>query len=112
MSSIYRGQKSGKLHSSYSHHYLAILYALFARFHQLFLIKLVLSSPGPMAKDVDSLALFMQAVLCDHMFTLDPTVPPVPFNMQVCPLKGFILLPSIVFAFHLRLYFKAYTLYS
>ncbi|XP_078115240.1 fatty-acid amide hydrolase 1 [Sander vitreus] len=53
LSSIYRGQKS------------------------------VLSSPGPMARDVDSLALCMQALLCDHMFSLDPTVPPLPFNMQI-----------------------------
>ncbi|KAK2835629.1 hypothetical protein Q5P01_016113 [Channa striata] len=53
ISSIYRGQKS------------------------------VPSSPGPMAKDVDSLALCMQALLCDHMFYLDPTVPPMPFNMQI-----------------------------
>eukprot|EP00064_Thunnus_orientalis_P008930 superscaffoldBa00001099_g8953 len=45
--------------------------------------KSVLSSPGPMAKDVDSLVLCMQALLCDHMFTLDPTVPPVPFNEQM-----------------------------
>ncbi|XP_069551158.1 fatty-acid amide hydrolase 1 isoform X1 [Brachyistius frenatus] len=44
--------------------------------------KSVLSSPGPMAKDVDSLALCMQALLCDHMFSLDPTVPPLPFNVQ------------------------------
>jgi len=47
-------------------------------------MKLVPSSPGPMARDVDSLALSMQALLCDHMFTLDPTVPPIPFNKQVC----------------------------
>ncbi|XP_067368381.1 fatty-acid amide hydrolase 1 isoform X2 [Channa argus] len=53
MSSIYRGQKS------------------------------VLSSPGPMARDVDSLALCMQALLCEHMFYLDPTVPPMPFNQQI-----------------------------
>lgn len=52
----------------------------------LFLINLVLSSPGPMAKDVDSLALCMQALLSDHMFSLDPTVPPIPFDLQVCPL--------------------------
>ncbi|XP_075895434.1 fatty-acid amide hydrolase 1 isoform X1 [Nelusetta ayraudi] len=45
--------------------------------------KSVLSSAGPMARDVDSLALCMQALLCDHMFTLDPTVPPVPFNTQI-----------------------------
>uniref|UniRef100_A0A3P9BHP1 Fatty-acid amide hydrolase 1 n=1 Tax=Maylandia zebra TaxID=106582 RepID=A0A3P9BHP1_9CICH len=45
--------------------------------------KSVLSSPGPMARDVDSLALCMQALLCDHMFSLDPTVPPLPFNMEV-----------------------------
>ncbi|XP_029002928.1 vitamin D3 hydroxylase-associated protein-like [Betta splendens] len=45
--------------------------------------KSVLASPGPMAKDVDSLVLCMQALLCDHMFSLDPTVPPLPFNMQI-----------------------------
>ncbi|KAF7659686.1 hypothetical protein LDENG_00294480 [Lucifuga dentata] len=45
--------------------------------------KSVLASPGPMAKDVDSLALCMQALLCDHMFSLDPTLPPLPFNMKV-----------------------------
>uniref|UniRef100_A0A673X5R9 Fatty-acid amide hydrolase 1 n=1 Tax=Salmo trutta TaxID=8032 RepID=A0A673X5R9_SALTR len=45
--------------------------------------KSVLSSYGPMARDVDSLALCMQALLCDHMFRLDPTVPPIPFNQQV-----------------------------
>lgn len=46
--------------------------------------KKVLSSAGPMARDVDSLALCMQALLCDYMFTLDPTVPPIPFNTEVC----------------------------
>ncbi|XP_076583085.1 fatty-acid amide hydrolase 1 [Chaetodon auriga] len=45
--------------------------------------KSVLSSSGPMARDVDSLALCMQALLCDHMFSLDPTVPPIPFNVQI-----------------------------
>ncbi|KAM9849339.1 fatty-acid amide hydrolase 1 [Aulostomus maculatus] len=45
--------------------------------------KCVLSTPGPMAKDVDSLALCMQALLCDHMFALDPTIPPIPFNMEI-----------------------------
>ncbi|KAK5907538.1 hypothetical protein CesoFtcFv8_005375, partial [Champsocephalus esox] len=53
LSSIYRGQKS------------------------------VPSCAGPMARDVDSLALCMQALLCDHMFSLDPTVPPMPFNVQI-----------------------------
>ncbi|KAM9357667.1 fatty-acid amide hydrolase 1 [Symphorus nematophorus] len=45
--------------------------------------KSVLSTSGPMARDVDSLALCMKALLCDHMFSLDPTVPPIPFNEQV-----------------------------
>ncbi|XP_067314992.1 fatty-acid amide hydrolase 1 [Pseudorasbora parva] len=45
--------------------------------------KSVLSSPGPMAKDVESLALCMRALLCQDMFTLDPTVPPIPFNLKV-----------------------------
>uniref|UniRef100_A0A8C5FFW1 Amidase domain-containing protein n=1 Tax=Gadus morhua TaxID=8049 RepID=A0A8C5FFW1_GADMO len=43
----------------------------------------VKTSVGPMARDVDSLALCMQALLSDHMFTLDPTVPPIPFNTEV-----------------------------
>ncbi|NWW03861.1 VDHAP protein, partial [Oreocharis arfaki] len=33
---------------------------------------------GPMARDVDSLALCMEALLCQQMFQLDPTVPPHP----------------------------------
>ncbi|KAJ7993350.1 hypothetical protein DPEC_G00271510 [Dallia pectoralis] len=45
--------------------------------------KSVLSSFGPLARDVDSLVLLMQALLCDYMFTLDPTVPPIPFNQQI-----------------------------
>ncbi|KAM4722933.1 vitamin D3 hydroxylase-associated protein-like [Rhinophrynus dorsalis] len=38
---------------------------------------------GPIARDVDSLALCMKALLCDDMFQLDPTVPPLPFNEEV-----------------------------
>ncbi|XP_030061450.1 vitamin D3 hydroxylase-associated protein [Microcaecilia unicolor] len=38
---------------------------------------------GPIARDVDSLALCMKALLCDHMFRLDPTVPPIPFRDQL-----------------------------
>lgn len=45
--------------------------------------KAVSSSSGPMGRDVDSLALCMKALLCSHMFSLDPTVPPMPFNTQV-----------------------------
>uniref|UniRef100_A0A672I304 Fatty-acid amide hydrolase 1 n=1 Tax=Salarias fasciatus TaxID=181472 RepID=A0A672I304_SALFA len=45
--------------------------------------KSVKSTVGPMAKDVDSLARIMEALLCDHMFFLDPTIPPLPFNMQI-----------------------------
>ncbi|KAL2089942.1 hypothetical protein ACEWY4_014630 [Coilia grayii] len=45
--------------------------------------KSVLSSVGPMARDVDSLALCMRALLSEDMFTLDPTVPPMPFNDEV-----------------------------
>lgn len=45
--------------------------------------KSVLATTGPMARDVDSLVLCMQALLNDDMFHLDPTVPPMPFNMQM-----------------------------
>ncbi|KGL92981.1 Vitamin D3 hydroxylase-associated protein, partial [Charadrius vociferus] len=38
---------------------------------------------GPMARDVDSLALCMKALLCEEMFRLDPTLPPLPFDEQV-----------------------------
>ncbi|NXM33576.1 FAAH1 hydrolase, partial [Oxyruncus cristatus] len=37
---------------------------------------------GPMARDVDSLALCMRALLCEEMFRLDPTVPPIPFDEE------------------------------
>ncbi|OCT84965.1 vitamin D3 hydroxylase-associated protein [Xenopus laevis] len=43
----------------------------------------VLLCIGPMARDVDSLALCMKALLCDEMFKLDPTVPPLPFNEEI-----------------------------
>lgn len=44
--------------------------------------KSVMATAGPMGRDVDSLALCMQALLNDDMFHLDPTIPPAPFNMQ------------------------------
>lgn len=50
----------------------------------LFLLKSVEATIGPMARDVDSLVLCMQALLNDDMFHLDPSIPPMPFNMQVC----------------------------
>ncbi|KAM7162946.1 vitamin D3 hydroxylase-associated protein-like [Macrochelys suwanniensis] len=64
----------------------------------------VTGAVGPMARDVDSLALCMRSLLCDDMFHLDPTVPPVPFNKEVysssVPLRigyydtdGYFLLP-------------------
>ncbi|KAM5266407.1 fatty-acid amide hydrolase 1 isoform 1-T5 [Hipposideros larvatus] len=40
-------------------------------------------SVGPMARDVESLALCMRALLCEDMFRLDPTVPPLPFKEEV-----------------------------
>ncbi|XP_030429207.1 vitamin D3 hydroxylase-associated protein-like [Gopherus evgoodei] len=46
-------------------------------------MKSVTGTVGPMARDVDSLALCMRALLCDDMFCLDPTVPPLPFNEEV-----------------------------
>lgn len=45
--------------------------------------KTVLSTPGPMAKDVDSLALFMKAGLSERMFFLDPTIPPLLFDEEL-----------------------------
>ncbi|XP_021260802.1 fatty-acid amide hydrolase 1-like [Numida meleagris] len=45
--------------------------------------KSVTAAVGPMAKDVESLALCMRALLCEDMFSLDSTVPPLPFNEEV-----------------------------
>lgn len=45
--------------------------------------KTVLSTPGPMAKDVDSLALFMKATIGQRMFSLDPPLPPLPFDEEL-----------------------------
>ncbi|NXJ73672.1 FAAH1 hydrolase, partial [Trogon melanurus] len=43
----------------------------------------VVAAVGPMAKDVESLVLCMRALLCEDMFNLDSTVPPLPFNEEV-----------------------------
>lgn len=48
----------------------------------------VVAAVGPMAKEVESLALCMRALLCEDMFNLDSTVPPLPFNEEVKDLKG------------------------
>ncbi|XP_067324004.1 fatty-acid amide hydrolase 1-like isoform X2 [Anolis sagrei] len=45
--------------------------------------KSVVAAVGPMARDVESLALCLRALLCEEMFRLDPKVPPLPFNEQV-----------------------------
>ncbi|KAM6455744.1 vitamin D3 hydroxylase-associated protein-like isoform 2-T2 [Liasis olivaceus] len=46
-------------------------------------MKSVTATIGPMAKDVDSLALCMKALLCDELFHLDPLVPPLPFREEI-----------------------------
>ncbi|KAK3605349.1 hypothetical protein CHS0354_033841 [Potamilus streckersoni] len=44
---------------------------------------LINATTGPMARDVTSLVIAMEALLCDDMFVLDPTVPPIPFRMEI-----------------------------
>lgn len=44
---------------------------------------LIRATPGPMARDVDTLVTAMKAVLCPYHFELDPDVPPLPFNSEV-----------------------------
>lgn len=43
---------------------------------------------GPMAKDVESLALCLRALLSENMHRLDATVPPLPFREEVSWLGG------------------------
>ncbi|KAG8436965.1 hypothetical protein GDO86_007882 [Hymenochirus boettgeri] len=38
---------------------------------------------GPLARDVDTVVQCMRALLCEEMFQLDPSVPPLPFNEEV-----------------------------
>nr|XP_012631527.1 vitamin D3 hydroxylase-associated protein-like isoform X2 [Microcebus murinus] len=45
--------------------------------------KSVTTVAGPMARDVESLALCMRALLSENMHQLDPTVPPLPFREEV-----------------------------
>lgn len=45
-------------------------------------------SVGPMARDVESLALCLKALLCEDLFRLDPTVPPLPFREEVSEVGG------------------------
>uniref|UniRef100_A0A6I8PYC5 Fatty-acid amide hydrolase 1 n=1 Tax=Xenopus tropicalis TaxID=8364 RepID=A0A6I8PYC5_XENTR len=45
--------------------------------------KSVAAMIGPLARDVDSLVLCMRALLCEEMFQLDPTIPPLPFNEEI-----------------------------
>lgn len=41
-----------------------------------------------MARDVESLALCLKALLCEDLFRLDPTVPPLPFREEVSEVGG------------------------
>jgi len=41
---------------------------------------LVCATLGPMARNVSTLTLTMKALLCPLMFSLDPCVPPMPFD--------------------------------
>ncbi|XP_078320644.1 vitamin D3 hydroxylase-associated protein-like [Crassostrea virginica] len=65
---------------------------------------LVRTSVGMLSRDVDGVVMAMQALLCQYMFDLDPTVPPIPFREEIYqdkrPLKiGFYLndgyIPSV-----------------
>ncbi|XP_006839783.1 PREDICTED: fatty-acid amide hydrolase 1 [Chrysochloris asiatica] len=40
-------------------------------------------SVGPLARNVESLALCLRALLSEDMFRLDPTVPPMPFREEI-----------------------------
>ncbi|XP_008564683.1 PREDICTED: vitamin D3 hydroxylase-associated protein-like [Galeopterus variegatus] len=45
--------------------------------------KSVTTVAGPLARDVESLALCLRALLSEDMHWLDPTVPPIPFREEV-----------------------------
>ena len=43
----------------------------------------VLSSYGPMARDVETLVQALKALCVDYMYELDPTIPKMPFKDEV-----------------------------
>ncbi|KAK3767218.1 hypothetical protein RRG08_018088 [Elysia crispata] len=45
--------------------------------------KIVPATDGPMGRDIDSLVQFMEAVLCQELFSLDPSTPPIPFRREM-----------------------------
>lgn len=47
------------------------------------LVSTVKSAAGMLSRDVDGVAMAMRALLCQYMFDLDPTVPPIPFREEV-----------------------------
>lgn len=53
-----------------------------ARF-ELFALVSVKSASGMLSRDVDGVTMAMRALLCQYMFDLDPTVPPIPFREEV-----------------------------
>lgn len=46
-------------------------------------VSTVKSASGMLSRDVDGVAMAMRALLCQYMFDLDPTVPPIPFREEV-----------------------------
>lgn len=44
---------------------------------------LVKSASGMLSRDVDGVTMAMRALLCQYMFDLDPTVPPIPFREEI-----------------------------
>ncbi|RUS89419.1 hypothetical protein EGW08_002792, partial [Elysia chlorotica] len=45
--------------------------------------QLVKSTEGPLGRDVSCLVQFMEAVLCQEMFDLDSSTPPIPFRREM-----------------------------
>ena len=44
----------------------------------------VIAVSGPLCRDLEGLILIMKAQLVPLMHELDPAVPPIPFNNEVC----------------------------
>jgi fatty acid amide hydrolase len=60
------------------------LFEVFAVIECLCGLLAVSGTVGPMARDVDSLVTMMRVMTSPDMFQLDPSLPVIPFQEEVC----------------------------
>ena len=63
-----------------------------------------------LSRDVDGVVMAMRALLCQYMFDLDPTVPPIPFREEVS--RFFVTVTYAIMAFKLLSFIIIMTMFT